>query len=231
MKLTLRRREAGSTGLPHKVDDDTAVVHRAASWLLAYPDAESAARLPLIRAALARSARRQPASGPAAVLLPLAEHLASLPAAQAQADYVRTFDFANRHCLHLSWWTHGDTRRRGQALVAFKECYRAHGLEVDDTDLPDFLPVVLEFSAATRTDALLREHRPALELLRLALAESGSPYAAAPEAVCRTLPGASPADRAAAMALAHDGPPPAEEVGLAPYGHLGLLPLLTPDQR
>lgn len=103
-----------------------------------------------------------------------------------------------------------------------------HGLEFTGEELPDFLPAVLEFTAATGSDALLREHRPALGLLRLALTEHGTPYARVLEAVCATLPGPSPKDRAAAQALARGGPT-REQVGLdtqPPYGHLGLLPVL-----
>ncbi|UWE10889.1 nitrate reductase molybdenum cofactor assembly chaperone [Actinacidiphila bryophytorum] len=197
-----------------------AVVHQAAARLLGYPDPQLPAELPLLRAALDATGTR-----PAQLLRPLLDHLGGTALPELTAGYVRTFDFTTRHCLHLTWWTDGDTRRRGQALVRFKERYRQHGLEPAGEELPDFLPVVLEFSAAARTDVLLREHRPALELLRLALTEDGTPYAAALEAVCATLPGASPADRAAAMAMARSGPP-REEVGLTPYGHLGLLPVV-----
>lgn len=198
-----------------------AVVHQAAARLLGHPDRQLLDQLPLLRAALDRAGSR-----PAELLRPLLDHLGGTGLPELAAGYVRTFDFTSRHCLHLTWWTDGDTRRRGEALVRFKERYREHGLDAADDELPDFLPVVLEFSAATRSDVLLREHRPALELLRLALAEDGTPYAAVLAAVCATLPGASPADRAAAMAMARGGPP-REDVGLTPYGHLGLLPVVT----
>ena len=66
--------------------------------------------------------------------------------------------------------------------------------------------------------ALLQEHRAGLELLRLALLDAATPYAAPVEAVCALLPGPSPADVAAAKALARSGPP-REQVGLelAPF--------------
>ncbi|BBA98655.1 putative nitrate reductase delta chain [Actinacidiphila reveromycinica] len=213
----------GAAGRPSRepVPYAAAVLYQAAARLLAYPDAELAGGLPLVGDAL-RSLGTQGAG----VLLPLVEHLAAAEPAAAAEAYVGTFDFTSRHCLHLTWWTEGDTRRRGAALVRFKEHYRRYGLEPRGDDLPDFLPVVLEFCAETRTDTLLREHRPALELLRLALTENGTPYARVLEAVCGTLPGASPADRAQAMAMARGGPP-SEDVGLVPYGHLGLLPVLT----
>jgi nitrate reductase delta subunit len=214
---------AGRSG-PSPVPYETAVLYQAAARLLVYPDQMLVDQLPLLRAALATG------GNPSRLLLPLVDHLTGPELPALATEYVRTFDFTSRHCLHLTWWTDGDTRRRGAALVRFKERYRAHGLEPTDApgddDLPDFLPVVLEFSAFARTDVLLREHRPALELLRLALTESGTPYARALEAVCATLPGASPADRAQAMAMARNGPP-TEDVGLTPYGHLGLLPVLT----
>jgi nitrate reductase delta subunit len=76
--------------------------------------------------------------------------------------------------------------------------------------------VVLEFAATTGQRDLLLEHRPALELLRLALEEPRSPYALVVQAVCATLPGPSPRDREAILALAASGPP-REEVGLDPY--------------
>ncbi|SFE44254.1 respiratory nitrate reductase chaperone NarJ [Actinacidiphila alni] len=205
---------------------DTRVLHQAAAICLAYPDAAFRAGLPLLRRALA--AVRHDAGLP---LREFTDHAAGEPEAALTAHYVETFDFTNRHSLHLSWWTDGDTRRRGEALLRFKDAYREHGMEHAGEDLPDFLPAVLEFAAATGSDALLRDHRPALELLRLALTERGTPYARVLDAVCATLPGASPKDRAAAHALARGGPP-REDVGLdsAPYGHLGMLPVLTGER-
>ncbi|MBC3841199.1 nitrate reductase molybdenum cofactor assembly chaperone [Streptacidiphilus sp. 4-A2] len=206
----------------------TAVLRRAAARCLTYPDAGLWAELPLLRAAVAGVGGT--AGGRLAAFL---EHLAATGEQQAAADYVEVFDFRNRHSLYLSWWTDGDTRRRGLSMLAFKQAYRAAGYRLSAEELPDFLPVVLEFCAVTRGDALLREHRAGLELLRLALAESGTPYAGVLAAVCATLPGAGPADRAQAMALARSGPP-REDVGLGaelpPYGHLAQLPLLAPAQ-
>lgn len=194
-----------------------AIVYQVAARCLAYPDEAFLAELPRLRAALDEVSHR--------AARPLRAFTDSPVDA---AHYVETFDFSKRHSLYLSWWTDGDTRRRGEALVRFKEVYRAHGLEFEHDELPDFLPVVLEFTALTGSDALLREHRPALELLRFALGDD--PYALVLEAVCATLPGPSPKDQAEARALARNGPA-RENVGLEPYGHLGLLPVLTGDQR
>jgi nitrate reductase delta subunit len=82
--------------------------------------------------------------------------------------------------------------------------------------------MVLEFAAVADPDAgerLLRDYRPSLELLRIGLEEEGDgharTYAAVVAAVCATLPGESPTDRAAVQAMV--GPPPVETVGLEPY--------------
>ncbi|MEU3359533.1 nitrate reductase molybdenum cofactor assembly chaperone [Streptomyces albidoflavus] len=196
---------------------DTAVLHQAAALCLVYPDETFHERLPLLRAA---------ADDPA-----LAEFVAwagEQEPGELAAHYVRTFDFRNKHSLYLSWWRDGDTRRRGASLVSFKAAYRAQGLEFTGEELPDFLPAVLEFSARVGPRLLL-ENRPGVELLRIALTESGTPYARILDAVCASLPGPSPKDRAEAAALARSGPP-REEVGLdgalAPYGR-PTLPLLN----
>ncbi|MGW0735628.1 nitrate reductase molybdenum cofactor assembly chaperone [Streptomyces sp. NPDC002851] len=192
-----------STSVPRTALPQNSALYQAASLCLTYPDEEFAARLPLLRAAAPPGLRD---------FLTYAENT---PLPELAAHYVRVFDFKNRHSLYLSWWRDGDTRRRGRTLVAFKETYRAHGLDFAAAELPDFLPVVLEFSARAGP-VLLKEFRPGLELLRLALTDHGTPYATVLDAVCGTLPGPSPKDRAEAQALARSGPP-REEVGLEPF--------------
>ena len=137
-----------------------------------------------------------------------------------ETHYVRTFDLRRRCGLYLTYYLHGDTRKRGIALLTLKQRYRAHGLRLADGELPDLLPVVLEFAAVAGPgdgEAPLRQHRHGLELLLSALRESGSPYRHVLEAVVAVLPPLTDADRAAVRALAVDGPP-VESVGLAPYG-------------
>ncbi|MGV9675845.1 nitrate reductase molybdenum cofactor assembly chaperone [Nocardia sp. NPDC003482] len=188
--------------------------HQAVAHCLDYPDQALYQRLSLLEACAPR-------------LRPFLAHVAATPLAELAEQYVRVFDFQNRHCLHLTWWLDGDTRRRGESLVALKRAYREAGLDPVGDELPDYLPMVLEYVAATGDSTILRTHRPGLELLRLALDDADTPYASVVSALCATLPGPSPRDRAAARALARSGPR-AENVGLAPYGHLELLPLHTP---
>lgn len=139
---------------------------------------------------------------------------------QVETHYVRTFDLRRRSGLYLTYYLHGDTRNRGIALLTLKQRYRAHGLRLTPGELPDLLPVVLEFAAVAGPgdgEAPLRQHRRGLELLRSTLDESGSPYRHLLEALVAALPPLTEADRATIRALAEDGPP-VESVGLAPYG-------------
>jgi nitrate reductase delta subunit len=193
-----------------------AVAARAASLLLRYPDDDVMAALPTVRAALADlpDAVRRP-------LWTVAEHRASDPGA-LRTSYVELFDFRRRCCLHLTYYTCGDTRKRGEALVGFAAAYKAAGLSVVGGELPDFLPAVLDLAAVgTASEGggwrLLQDNRVGLDLLTEALAKEDSVYRHAIEAVRRMLPPARPGDLAAAALLARTGPP-VERVGLEPYG-------------
>jgi nitrate reductase delta subunit len=207
------------------------VVHLVAGRCLDYPSEALLGDVPQLADALAeqRGSRAGRSLEPLELLVPLVAHLAVTPLDALQRAYVDTFDLSRKHALYLSYWTDGDTRRRGEVLGRFKAAYRASGFVVDTHgELPDYLPMVLEFAAVADPDAgraILEEYRPSLELLRIALQEKQSPYAAAVVAVCATLPGESPPDRAAVMEMVGmTGPHPTESVGLEPYDPR-LLPL------
>jgi nitrate reductase molybdenum cofactor assembly chaperone len=196
---------------------EEAIVLQAASICLQYPDDAVRATLPLVGNAVGGL----PASAARERLATFLLHTLATPEGKLAEHYVEVFDRRRRCCLYLTWWTDGETRRRGGALAALKQRYRAAGVEFTSGELPDYLPAVLEYAAtADLVDglALLQEHRAGLELLRLALLDAGTPYAAPVEAVCALLPGPSPTDVAAAKALARSGPP-REQVGLelAPF--------------
>ncbi len=211
MSLFTRSRSRAATAR------ETAVVHRLASLLLEYPTPELVVLLPVLRAAAAEvgPAGREP-------LDRLLDHLAATPLGELQADYVRTFDLRRRCSPYLTYYAHGDTRKRGVALVEVKQAFRAAGLELGGEELPDHVAVVLEF-ASTEGAAqeaglrLLQDHRAGLELLRMALRDTGSPWADALVAVCATLPPLGDDERTAVARLAAAGPP-GEEVGLEPFG-------------
>lgn len=190
------------------------VTFLAAAWCLSYPDEELVGRVPLMRAALGEFPG---ASQPFAVVL---DQLESRELMALQGQYVEEFDLGKRHALHLSYWTDGDTRRRGEVLGAFKKVYRGQDTLVDTRgELPDFLPMVLEYSATVDMETgkeLLQQYRPSLELIKFGLMRDKLPHSDIVEAICNTLPGASPADEQAVMRMAGYGPP-TESVGLDPY--------------
>jgi len=193
---------------------DLTVAWQAASLLLDYPEEELLAMAPVIREA----ARRLPAT----LASPLAEflgHLETTSLRTLQQDYVETFDNRRRCNLFLTYFAHGDTRKRGLALLRFKQTYIASGFELSDSELPDHLCVVLEYAATidqSQGRQLMLDHRAGLELLRLSLRDLGSPWHSLVDAVCTTLPPLRGDERDAVRRLAAEGPPE-EEVGLAPF--------------
>ncbi len=211
---------------------DQAVILQAAALLLAYPEQELLDRLDLIEAALASTRA-------AALFAPVLDHLrrspelepSGTPHLQAlQSFHVQEFDLSRRHALHLSYWTDGDTRRRGEVLAEIKGVYRESGLVVAlGRELPDHLPVMLEFAVADpdRGLPLLQRFRPSLELLRIGLAEDHLPHAGVLAAICDGLPGTSPKTRLEVQAMV-DIVAPLELVGI---GSPTLVELVETERR
>jgi nitrate reductase delta subunit len=140
--------------------------------------------------------------------------------------YVETFDMRRKCSPYLTYWTHGDTRNRGMALLHFKDAYREAGLTIDEQELPDHLAVVLEFAAigdAEIGNALLAEHRGVIALLHEALVATESPYAHVVGAALATTSALSPEDELLMQQLALSGPP-TETVGMAGPVDLTLAP-------
>ncbi|GAA2206544.1 hypothetical protein GCM10009850_020020 [Nonomuraea monospora] len=213
MRALTRPARAGRRARPPQ---DRAAFMRLVSLLLQYPDAGLLAA----RDALCRAAAALPASPGRDPLIAFTEWYRECEAMPLARSYVETFDLRRKSSLYLTYYLHGDTRRRGMALLTLKQRYRVAGLVPPEGELPDFLPVVCEFAAlagAVTGEAPLRQHRQGLELIRSALRSGGSAYALVLDALCAELPELSAADRAAVADLALAGPP-AEEVGLAPYG-------------
>jgi nitrate reductase delta subunit len=185
----------------------------AAALCLNYPDQQLLDELPL----LTRTASALP---PAAgePLRRFLRHLASTDPLQLARDYVSTFDLQRRCCLYLTYYTHGDTRKRGMALLRFTHAYRAAGLALAGGELPDHLGIVCEVAARAPDTGLdlLRDNRACIELLRISLDEARSAYVDVLDTICAVLPERAPRDLERALELARSGPP-AEEVGLEPF--------------
>ena len=204
-------RRVATSNLPA---EQVLIAWQSASLLLGYPDEALLARLELLRSATQRL--------PATVGEPLrrvVDALGATPLGELQVDYVETFDTRRRCNLFLTYFAHGDTRKRGMALLRFKQTYLRSGFLLDDSELPDHLCVVLEYAATVDQDLgrqLMLDHRAGLELLRLSLRDRESVWAPALDAVCATLPPLRGDERDAVRRLAAEGPPE-EEVGLAPF--------------
>ncbi len=137
--------------------------------------------------------------------------------AEVAQHYVATFDLRRRCALYLSYYRYGDTRKRGMSMLTYKTTYRSAGFDPCTDELPDYLPMVLDFAAlSAKGHALLHGHRADLELLRRALHAAGTPYADLVEAVIAQLPRLGRRELTAVAKAWHEGPP-TEEVGLEPF--------------
>ena len=168
---------------------DPRVVYQVASWCLDYPTAQLVERLPLLRR---RAGRAAPHPRRLAQLGSLVDHLARTPLDRLQQAYVDVFDLSRKHALYLSYWTDGDTRRRGEVLGRFKAAYRKrlprrHARRA--ARLPADGPRVRRLRRPRRrpraAPGIPTEPRAAADRL----AGEAEPYAGALLAVCATLPG------------------------------------------
>ncbi|MGB2815626.1 MAG: nitrate reductase molybdenum cofactor assembly chaperone [Burkholderiaceae bacterium] len=119
---------------------------KAVAVLLSYPTEATVEALPELRAALGGAARLQP----------LFDLLAG-DLFDAQEAYVETFDRGRRTSLNLFEHVHGESRDRGQAMVDLLQVYEEAGLQMTVRQLPDYLPVFLDF-VSTREPKSAREH-------------------------------------------------------------------------
>jgi nitrate reductase delta subunit len=193
------------------------IVHMAASILLDYPEPGRRAQFEQVAASI--GSLPEEIGGEFRAFL---EETSGFDQGGLEAHFTAIFDQKRKCCPYLTYYSTGDTRKRGMALVSFVEAYRAAGWEVEDGELPDYLPMVLEFSA--RSDSpiageLLAAHRDGIEVLREALASFGSAYSHVVAAVCLSLPEIDDATRERYRRLIDEGPP-TELVGLTFLGAL-----------
>lgn len=149
------------------------------SCLLAYPSPDMVAALPELKAVLmtegllSSSGRR--------LLQPLFEDFASADPTELQERYVFLFDRTRSLSLHLFEHVHGENRDRGQAMVDLKRVYEEAGLDMMTAELPDYLPLFLEYLSlrpAAEAVGLLAETVHILITLAERLEKRRSPYAA-----------------------------------------------------
>ncbi|MBS0318943.1 MAG: nitrate reductase molybdenum cofactor assembly chaperone [Proteobacteria bacterium] len=153
---------------------------RVLARLLAYPDHGVRAHLAEMRDVLhAEAAISQDAL---AGLDALIAHVSAQDPLDAEADYVQLFDSGRRTALYLFEHVHGDSRERGPALIDLAQTFEQAGLYLAAGEMPDHLPVVLEFASTqppSAARAFLAEIAHLLAIVHDALRKRQTPYAAA----------------------------------------------------
>ena len=151
---------------------------RVLSRLLDYPDQALFTHYPDLIAALESASELNLQQS--ARLVRFISQLCARPLLDVQADYCELFDRGRATSLLLFEHVHGESRDRGQAMVDLLAQYRADGLELDSKELPDYLPLYLEYLACKTADEArqgLEDIAPILALLAARLEERQSPYA------------------------------------------------------
>lgn len=155
------------------------VTYRALASFLCYPSADVQATAPAAMAII-RTESGLP-SQLVAALEKLATELATDDLFELQERYVRLFDRTRSLSLNLYEHVHGESRERGQAMAALLALYRSRGLELSANELPDHLPVFLDFLSTRpvkEAASLLAEATHVLEALAERLKKRASPYRA-----------------------------------------------------
>ena len=114
------------------------------------------------------------------VVLNFTQWVATDTLIKQQAFYVDTFDVIQEHSLHITHHLYGESKERGPALANMIEYYGSHGFNLSEKELPDFLPVILEFIAQLDemgAKVFLADAGKALVILRENLEQAKNPYA------------------------------------------------------
>jgi nitrate reductase delta subunit len=177
-----------------------ALTYRALALLLTYPGEDLQALAGEALAAIEAEALVPPPIRRALGKLTL--RLASEDLLALQEDYVWLFDRTRSLSLNLYEHVHGESRERGQAMAALAQLYRSKGLELSGGELPDHLPVFLEFLSTlpeTEAASLLGEAAHVVAAIGERLHKRGSLYRAVFGALASL--SAALADRAALASL------------------------------
>lgn len=199
---------------------------RVLARLLSYPGPETRANLDEMAAALAGEAalgtqRRTELRG-------LMGSIARRPPLEVEAEYVELFDRGRSTSLHLFEHVHGDSRERGPAMVDLLRTYESAGLHLARGELPDYLPVVLEFASTQpprEARALLGEFVHLLNALFTALHRQRSAYASVIAALIELAGG-----KAEAVAIVADEPIDASWAEPPVFGGCSTLGQTIPGQ-
>jgi len=150
------------------------------SLLLCYPESDWLAALPELEEALASEAGFNGDAN--SKMAPLFAQLRETKLIALQENYVATFDRNPSHSLHLFEHIHGESRDRGSAMIDLLQEYWKHDFDASASELPDYVPLFLEFLSLLPADealALLGDAVHVLATVGRKLDANGSPYATA----------------------------------------------------
>lgn len=153
-------------------------IYKLLSVLLDYPNQELFDNLPEIRQVLDDCKDFNEAER--STVRKFLAWLESADSTDIQADYVQTFDLTPEHSLHLTHHLFGDDKNRGPALIDLTELYKDYGVEAVANELPDYLPLILEFVAYQEegeAQTFLSDAVKVFAVLAANLEKAKSPYA------------------------------------------------------
>ncbi|MBD3610644.1 MAG: nitrate reductase molybdenum cofactor assembly chaperone [Gammaproteobacteria bacterium] len=154
------------------------ILYTVLSRLLEYPEQELVDNLELIRERINDESEVSPQER--VVINEFVDYLQSQELLQLQQNYVNTFDMVPEHSLHLTHHLFGDEKNRGPALVDLGEHYKGMGYEIEGNEIPDYLPLVLEYVGTLDEMAarvFLADAHKVTTVLADNLKQATSPYA------------------------------------------------------
>ncbi|MCV2874424.1 nitrate reductase molybdenum cofactor assembly chaperone [Defluviimonas sp. WL0050] len=181
---------------------------KALSALLSYPSEDLQAAIPAIRIAL--KAEGLLPLGQRRALEPLLVGMETGDIYDLQERYVLLFDRSRTLSLNLFEHIHGESRDRGGAMVDLLETYRAGGFDLTGPELPDHLPVLLEFLSTrplAEATALLADAGHIIAVLAERLTRRDTPYAAVLTALAAIAQASTDSPEATALLSERDDDP------------------------
>ncbi len=154
------------------------IIYTILSRLLDYPDPDLKGNIDAIHEAVSKTTAIEEQER--RTITTFLEQLRTQSLMELQQEYVQTFDMVPEHSLHLTHHLFGDDRGRGPALVDLSEHYKGMGMGMKEGELPDYLPLILEYVSVLDELAarmFLADARKVLTVLAANLEESESRYA------------------------------------------------------
>lgn len=151
--------------------------YKILSLLLSYPSCELHKFLPEVTTLIKEEAILKPAN--IREVETFVSRFQKMDLIDWQAEYVQLFDYSRSASLHLFEHIKGDSKDRGQAMVDMVEFYSENGWQLSTSELPDYIPVFLEFLSGqepAKAAALLAEPVHILNRIYIALMEKNNPY-------------------------------------------------------